>query len=148
MLVRDASAQYTSEQWAARAVALAIEVGASEIVYEGYTGATTYGAVLDSHLKRNPPPHPVRVTAWRGRGDALARSAFLRQAFEVGEFRLAGVHPAFETAATIWQQGAHQPDCVAAAVIAHDTRSSTEITFGVPVGNVVELQAYLARQIG
>lgn len=66
------------------------------------------------------------MTSWppkgsgRGRGDAEARSAALRQALEVGTCRVAGHLPSFEAQAVAWQSGQHQPDSLAAAVVAHD----------------------------
>jgi hypothetical protein len=42
------------------------------------------------------------------------------QALETGRCVIAGNLPEFETAAVRWQAGQHQPDCVAAAVIAFD----------------------------
>lgn len=84
--------------------------------------------MLNTTLRRYRPPHLIRVTSWppksdrsgRGRGDALARSAKLIQGLETGTVRLVGHLPSFEGQATRWQTGQHQPDCIAAAVIAHD----------------------------
>ncbi|MCV7382403.1 hypothetical protein [Mycolicibacter longobardus] len=42
------------------------------------------------------------------------------QALEVGTCRVAGHLPDFETQATAWQSGQHQPDSLAAAVLAFD----------------------------
>ena len=50
----------------------------------------------------------------------MARSAKLIQGLETGTVRIAGHLPSFEAQAVTWQAGAHQPDCIAAAVIAHD----------------------------
>jgi hypothetical protein len=77
-----------------------------------------------------------RITPWppknnrsgRVRGDAMARSAKLIQGLETGTVRLVGHLPNFEAQATRWQAGQHQPDCIAAAVIAHDV-----LTHGGPV---------------
>jgi hypothetical protein len=125
-VVADASAPMTSEQWATAAVALAVDVGASEIAIEGFAARETYTRVVTEALRRFRTLHPIRVTSWppkgggRGGGDAMARSAALLQAFEVGTCRIAGHLPAFEQAATAWQAGQHQPDSLAALVVAHD----------------------------
>ena len=68
----------------------------------------------------------MRVTSWppkgsgRGGGDAMARSAALLQALEMGTTRIAGHLPDLEQAAVTWQAGQHQPDALAAVVVAHD----------------------------
>jgi phage terminase large subunit-like protein len=114
-LIADVSEPLTSEQWSRRAVELAISVGASEIAVESFAAATTYLAVVRDTLKRMRPDYPIRVTAWpprgsgRGRGDAEARSAALRQSLEVGTCRIAGHLPDFEAQAVAWQSGQHQP---------------------------------------
>ena len=77
-------------------------------------------------MRRAKTPHPIRVTTWppkgsgRGGGDALARSAALLQGLEVGTTRIAGHLPDLEQAAVTWQAGQHQPDALAALVVAHD----------------------------
>jgi hypothetical protein len=125
-VIADASAPMTSDQWATAAVALAVDVGASSIAVEGFAARETYTRVVTEALRRFRTPHPIRVTSWppkgggRGGGDAIARSAALLQAFEVGTCRIAGHLPAFEQAATAWQAGQHQPDSLAALVVAHD----------------------------
>ena len=55
-----------------------------------------------------------------GQGDAVARSSALLQALEVGTCRIAGHLPGLEGAAVTWQAGQHQPDALAAVVVAHD----------------------------
>ena len=125
-VIADASAPLTSDQWARAAVQLAADVGASEIAVEGFAARETYTRVVNDALRRYRAPHPIRVTSWppkgsgRGGGDAMARSAALLQALEVGTCRLAGYLPAFEEAAVRWQSGQHQPDSLAALVVAHD----------------------------
>lgn len=125
-LIADVSEPLTSERWARRAVELAISTGASEIAIESFAAGTTYRAVVADAIKRMRPDRPIRVTAWppkgsgRGKGDAEARSAALRQALEVGTCRVAGHLPSFEAQAVAWQSGQHQPDSLAAAVVAHD----------------------------
>lgn len=125
-LLADVSEPLTAEQWSRRAVELAVETGASEISVESFQSGTTYLAVVNDAIKRMRPGRPIRATAWpppksgRGRGDAEARSAGLRQSLETGRCRIAGHLPAFERQAVAWQSGQHQPDCVAAATIAFD----------------------------
>lgn len=125
-VVADATGQFTAEQWARAAVDLAVDVGASEIAIEGYAARVTYVKVVENALSRVRTPHPIRVTSWppkgsgRGGGDALARSSALLQGLEVGTVRIAGHLPGLEDAAVGWQVGQHQPDQVAALVVAHD----------------------------
>ncbi|CAN5223611.1 hypothetical protein BH11ACT6_BH11ACT6_05160 [soil metagenome] len=125
-LVADASGLYTSDEWAMRAVRLALDVGASEISVEAFQSGTTYVRVVKEALARSKPNRYITVTPWpprgsgRGKGDSVARAAAFLQAAEVGTFRLAGHHPEWEQQAVGWQPGMHQPDRVAAAVIGHD----------------------------
>lgn len=149
-LIADRSEPLTSEQWARRAVELAVEIGASEIAVETYTAGETYTRIVRDTLHRMRPNHSIIVTSWRGKGDALARSAAIRQAFEVGTCRIAGHLPEFENAAVSWQAGQHQPDALAAAVIAYDRLAAAGggMTFGVPVGSPTSLAAFVARKIG
>jgi hypothetical protein len=142
-LIADRSRPMTSHEWGREAVDLAYSVGASQIAVEGYTTAATYGRVIREALARHrqlhPDAHTVRVTTWRGKGDAVARSAPLLQAMETGRFRLAGHHPAFEAAAVSWQAGMHQPDQVAAAVIAFDAlakAAGAEVQISAPIGRL------------
>ena len=116
----------TSDAWARAAVELATDVGASEIAVEAFAAGATYVRVVKEALARYKVDRPIRVTGWppkgsqRGRGDSMARAAPLLQALEVGMCRLAGFHPDFEAAAVTWQAGQHQPDSLAALVVAHD----------------------------
>jgi hypothetical protein len=125
-VIADQSAPMTSDAWARAAVALAIDVGASEISVEAFAAGATYVRVVNEALGRVRTPHPIRVTAWppkgsgRGRGDSVARSAALLQALEVGTCRIAGHLPNLEAAATTFQAGQHIPDALAALVVAHD----------------------------
>jgi hypothetical protein len=125
-VIADQSTPMTSDQWARAAVELAADVGASEIAVAGFAARETYVRVVNDALKRYRIDRPIRVTSWpprgsgRGGGDALARSAALLQALEVGSCRLAGHFPAFEESAVTWQAGQHQPDSLAALVVAHD----------------------------
>jgi phage terminase large subunit-like protein len=125
-VIADVSAPMTSDQWARAAVDLAINVGASEIAVEGFAARETYVRVVNDALRRANTPHPIRVTSWppkgsgRGGGDAMARSSALLQGLEVGTCRIAGHLPDLEDAAVGWQVGQHQPDVLAALVVAHD----------------------------
>ncbi|OBY30791.1 terminase large subunit domain-containing protein [Mycolicibacter kumamotonensis] len=146
-LLADVSEPLTSEQWARRAVELAISTRASAIAIESFAARTTYLAVVKDAIKRMRPDHPIRVTSWppkgsgRGRGDAEARSAALRQALEVGTCRVAGHLPSFEAQAVGWQSGQHQPDSLAAAVVAHDV-----LTAGAGVVHLVSPLDTMRRQ--
>lgn len=141
LLTHDRSGPMTSEQWAAAAVDLALETYASDIVVETYTAGTTYLNVVRRHIAERLRKLSTsartdetraqmvtlrtlaqRVRPWRGTGDAVARSGLLRQAIEVGTCVVLGHEMAgMEEVARLWQAGQHQPDRVAAAVIAHDT---------------------------
>ena len=124
--IADASAQMTSDQWARAAVDLAVDVGAREIGVEGFAARETYRRVVTDALRRAKLNRPINVTTWppkgwgRGGGDAMARSAALLQGLEVGTTRIAGHLPDLEQAAVTWQAGQHQPDGLAALVVAHD----------------------------
>lgn len=125
-VIADVSAPMTSDQWARAAVDLAVDVGASEIAVEGFSARETYRRVVNDALRRAKLNRPIKVTTWppkgsgRGGGDALARSAALLQGLEVGTTRIAGHLPALEQSAVTWQAGQHQPDSLAAVVVAHD----------------------------
>jgi hypothetical protein len=145
-LTRDKSAAMTSDQWAVAAVDLAVSTGATQIHVEAYTAGTTYISVVKKAIKAKLAglvEHPtdtaeqcmqlfnakaaltaLTVKQWRGKGDAVARSVLLRQAVEVGTCRVVGdeMDEMIEQAVT-WQQGSHQPDRVAASVIAHGVLS-------------------------
>ncbi|MGA4690151.1 terminase large subunit domain-containing protein [Rhodococcus sp. AB351] len=154
-LIRDVSEPMTSEQWAQRAVDLAVEVGASEIAVEGYTARETYIRVVRDALRRRGVTRPIRVTSWppkgAGRlGDAAARSAPLIQALEVGTCRLAGHFPELEDAAVRWQAGQHQPDSLAAFVIAHDVlaRGAGAGSIAAPIGTMQRSPVAGPRPVG
>lgn len=136
-LIADASGHMTSDQWAREAVKLALEVGASEIVVEAFASGTTYVRVVKEALARANPGHYIAVREWRASGDAQARAASLLQHLEVGRLRLAGHHPQWEEQAIAWQSTSrHQPDRIAAAVIAHDVlakAAAAEVTFVAPI---------------
>jgi hypothetical protein len=115
-VIADVSASMTSDQWVRRAVELAVDVGASEIAVEGFAARETYQRVVNDALKRYRTPQRSRPRRGRGEalgrggGDAMARSAALLQALEVGTCRLAGHLPTLEDQAVAWQAGQHQPD--------------------------------------
>jgi hypothetical protein len=161
-VVADVSAPMTSDEWARRAVRLAVEVGASEIAVESFAAGETYRRVVREALARESPGRPIRVSAWppkgsgRGRGDAMARSAALIQGLEVGTVRLAGHFPALEEKAVTWQAGQHQPDQLAALVVAHDVlvhAVGREWQFAAPLsgqqgGSVTGLQDWMRQRVG
>lgn len=125
-LIADMSGHYTSDQWSRRAVELARDVGASEISIEGFQAKATYVRLVSEALPKYRLNRPIRVTGWppkgtdRGKGDAVARSTGLLAALETGRCRIAGYLPEFEAQAVTWEAGQHQPDRVAAAVVAYD----------------------------
>ncbi|MGV7633072.1 terminase large subunit domain-containing protein [Mycobacterium persicum] len=125
-VIADVSAPMTSDQWARAAVDLAVDVGASEIAVEGFAARETYRRVVSEALRRAKLDRPIKVSTWppkgsgRGQGDAVARSSALLQALETGTCRIAGHLPDLEAAAVTWQAGQHQPDALAAVVVAHD----------------------------
>ena len=125
-MIADKSSPMTSDEWARAAVRLAVEVGASKIVVESFSARETYRRVVAEAIEDEKPPHPIEIVPWppngskRGGGDSLARSTVLLAGLENGRTRLAGHFPAWEARATGWQAGQHQPDGVAALVVAHD----------------------------
>lgn len=125
-LIADVSGRMTSDAWAVRAVQLAADVGASEIAVEAFAARATYTRLVTEVLARFRVNRPIRVTGWppkgtdRGKGDAVARSTGLLAALETGRARVAGFLPDFEAQAVTWEAGQHQPDRVAAAVVAYD----------------------------
>jgi hypothetical protein len=141
-LIADVSAHLTSDAWANRSVELAVTLGASSIVVEGFSAATTYTRLIAEALRAQRPPHHVAVSSWppKGRsrvGDALARSQGMIARLENGRCVIAGHLPDLEAAMVGWQPGAHQPDRVAAAVIAFDTLADAarqQCAIAVPVG--------------
>jgi len=62
-VIADVSAPMTSDQWARAAVALAVDVGASEISVEGFAARETYVRVVKDALNRYATPHPIHVTS-------------------------------------------------------------------------------------
>lgn len=164
-VIADMSAPMTSDQWAREAVALADEVGASEIAVEGFAARETYTRVVGEALKRARMDRPVRVTSWppkgsgRGGGDALARSTALIQALEVGTCRIAGHLPKLEQAAVSWQAGQHQPDSLAAVVVAYDVlvhAAGAVVTIASPLATEQRMRegrgtpppAWMTRRLG
>lgn len=148
-LTHDRSGKYTSDQWSREAVLLALELGSREIAVEAYTTSTTYvqvvkraystihaearrkqiaGAELSPvEMRALSEVPPFLITKWRGasKADAVARSSLIRQAFENGRAHtVEGRLAVFEDQAADWQDGQHQPDRVAAGVIAYDKLST------------------------
>lgn len=124
-VIADATGKMTSDEWARGAIALALDVGASEIHVEAFASGTTYVRIVREALARTERAGHISVRGWppKGKprkGDAVARSAGMLQALETGRCVIAGSLPAFEQAAVQWQAGQHQPDALAAAVIAFD----------------------------
>jgi hypothetical protein len=159
IFTEDWSGQFTSDQWASKAVEMALTLGAREIVLEGYSTFNTYRNVVksawkDAHrearealaagkdlnslqLRALTPNMPFIVGKYTETGDAEGRSALLRMDFErkrarVMDYKL-GV---FIDQAADWQTGMHCPDRVAAAVIAHwrlDQLGSGRVQYGHPL---------------
>jgi hypothetical protein len=125
-VIADQSAPMTSDAWARAAVGLAMDVRASEIAVESFAARETYQRVVTDSLSRARPGRAIKVSAWppkgsgRGGGDAVARSSALLQGLEVGTVSIAGFLPDLEAAAVGRQAGQHQPDVLAALVVAHD----------------------------
>jgi hypothetical protein len=164
-VIADVSAPMTSDQWARAAVDLAVDVGASEIAVEGFAARETYRRVVNDALRRAKLDRPIKVSTWppkasgRGQGDAVARSSALLQALAVGTCRIAGYLPDLEAAACGWQAGQHQPDALAAVVVAHDVlvhAAGAQWGFASPVeverrareGRMPPPPTYLRRRIG
>lgn len=175
-LTHDRSGQMTSDAWARAAVDLAIEIDASHIFIETYTAGTTYPNIVRTEISKRIAPLAAlarrgaaepedqrllsqlttllqRVSGWRGTGDAVARSGLLRQAVEVGTCVVVGHELAeMETQAINWMVGQHQPDRVAAAVIAHDrliAMVGKQVQIGRPLGSAGNRNAaWLGRKVG
>ncbi|BCO41222.1 hypothetical protein MINTM001_23610 [Mycobacterium paraintracellulare] len=163
-VIADVSAPMTSDQWARAAVDLAVDVGASEIAVEGFSARETYRRVVNDALRRAKLRRPINVTTWppkgsgRGGGDAMARSSALLQGLETGTTRIAGHLPALEQAAVTWQAGQHQPDSLAAVVVAHDVLVHSigrQMGFASPLdtarrareGTITSIPAWMSRRI-
>jgi hypothetical protein len=129
-LIADASGHMTSDAWARKAVELAIALGSSSIVLEGFSAATTYLRLVTDAVRNSRSPHRIAVSTWpeRGRarvGDSVARSQGLIAALENGRCVVAGQLSDLESDMTSWQAHAHQPDRVASAVIAYTVLSES-----------------------
>ncbi|KZS70065.1 hypothetical protein A4G26_25800 [Mycobacterium kansasii] len=165
VVIADVSAPMTSDACARAAVDLAVDVGASEIAVEGFAARETYRRVVNDALRRAKLDRPIRVTTWppkgsgRGGGDALAWSAALLQGLETGTTRIAGHLPDLEQAAVTWQAGQHQPDSLAAVVVAHDVLVHSigqQWGFASPLDTerrmrdrpITSIPEYLRRRIG
>lgn len=141
----DRSRPTTSDEWARAAVELALEVGASEVALESFSARETYKQVVQTTLARMDPPWGITITSWppkgsgRGRGDALAGSGPLLQGLETGTVVIGGHLPELEAAAVGWQQGQHQPDQLAACVIAVDiVARGAGSSIAVPGGSLMD----------
>jgi hypothetical protein len=140
-VLKDRSRPMTSEAWARAAVDLALEVGASEIAIEGFASRETYTRVVRDALRRAEVARHINVTSWpprgsgRGGGDSVARSAGLLQALEVGTCRVVGNLAALEKSAVDWLIGKHQPDALAALVVAFDVLSHAAGQQGMTLAN-------------
>jgi hypothetical protein len=88
----------------------------------------------------------------------VARSSALLQGLEVGTTRIAGHLPDLEQAAITWQAGQHQPDALAATVVAHDVLVHSigqRWGFASPLdserrareGNITSLPTWMTRRI-
>jgi hypothetical protein len=167
LFTHDRSGQMTSDAWAKAAVDLALETDASYIFIETYTAGTTYINVVKTEITKrlkDPATDAVtrakliallhRVHGWRGTGDAVARSGLLRQAVEVGTAVVLDHEMAeMEQQAVNWTVGRHQPDRVAASVIAHDrliAMLGQQAQIGSPTRTRGESPrtAWLARKVG
>jgi hypothetical protein len=171
-LTHDRSGQMTSDAWGRAAVDLALETDASYIFIETYTAGTTYINVVKTEISRRMQElarkrdsteeerrllaqlHALfnRVQGWRGTGDAVARSGLLRQAVEVGTCVVLGHElAAMEDQAVNWTVGRHQPDRVAASVIAHDRLMSMlgkQAQIARPIGSPVGRNPWLTKKVG
>lgn len=147
-VVRDRSRPMTSEAWARAAVELALEVGASEIAIEGFAARETYLAVVRDRLRRAKIDRHIRVTSWpprgsgRGGGDSVARSSAVVQALEIGTCRVVGNLADLEKSAADWQIGQHQPDALAALVVAFDVLSHAVGQQGLSLGDPLRSMGY------
>lgn len=174
VFTEDDSGQYTSDQWGKRAVRLALTIEAREIALEAYAASETYVSVLKRaladyraearrKLKREIPlagwerrallDLPFVIHKWTGKGDATARSSLLRQSLETKRARVCEHRMAVAVdQAVLWMPGQHQPDRVAAMIIAHDrlTKLDTGATvLSTPVNTrPMAAPAWMRRKIG
>ncbi|MGB0971178.1 MAG: hypothetical protein ACPGVG_09485 [Mycobacterium sp.] len=136
---RSISEPMTPETWARRAIELAQDTRATQIAVEAFSAREGYLSVVRSALQRYQTPHPIIVTAWRPPGNVsapLARSAKLIQSLEIGQCRIAGRLIELEDSMTGWHADRHQPDSLAALVVAFETLApmvAQPITFASPL---------------
>ncbi|URM86104.1 terminase [Gordonia phage BiggityBass] len=173
VFTEDESGTYTSDQWGKRAVRLALTIEAREIALEAYAAANTYVNVLKQALvdirreakrkiardiplaaweRRSLLQLPFTIHKWTGKGDATARSALLRQSLETKRAQVVEHRMVVAVdQAVLWMPGQHQPDRVAAMIIAHDrlhklgggtTQMSTPVS-----SRPVEAPAWLRRRV-
>lgn len=135
---RDESARMTPDVWAKAAVDLAVEVGATELIYEAYVGAKSYGMILQRAWDDNYEGYmPFRLKPSTGSGNAKARAAGLSQACENGSCRMDRyVMAEFERQAVSWFGNKHCPDRVTAVAIGfeHLARSAGWESVGIVDG--------------
>jgi hypothetical protein len=151
-LTHNLSAHLTSEGWVNRAVELAVTIGASRIVVEGYSAATTYTRLLREAVERHGADHTITVSTWppKGqarKGDALSRSQGLIAALETGKCRIAGQLDGLEADMLSWEAGQHQPDSVAAATIVFETLAASagaRVTIAAPTGRLGQRRGAVA----
>jgi len=142
VFTEDRSGHHTSDVWGRKAVQLALEIGAREIVIEGFSTFNTYANVVKSAYRemhretREKLARGERLEHWENRalavtapflvtryhegGDAVARASLLRQQFELRRAKVVDYKlNVFIDQAADWQSGQHCPDRVSAAVVAH-----------------------------
>lgn len=160
ILTHDLTAPMTAKQWARTAVLLALRTGATEIACEGYTAPTTYRDAITSAwetLHAQAPAHdhviddapipaspsmPFTIHMWRGKGSPLVRAGALRHAIETGTATVWEHHLALlEQHTTAWNGHSHQPDRLAAAIIAHD-RATTHATATTQIATPTTISAH------
>jgi hypothetical protein len=140
VLTDDASGSMSAAEWPRRACLLALRTGATEVVFEAYTAAVTYGLTIKQAYKdlvieaaasedspgyvegvRVPPERPFHVFPWTSKGNALVRSVGMRNACSTGWFRVVRQKLAtFEFMARTWHESQHCPDRVAAGAVAYN----------------------------
>lgn len=139
VLTDDASGAMSAAEWPRRACLLALRIGATEMVFEAYSAAITYGLTLKQTYENLvaeaaasetpgyvegvwvPESRPFLVQPWTGTGNALVRSIGLRNATSTGWCRVVRQRLAtYEFKARTWHEGQHCPDRVSAATVAYN----------------------------
>lgn len=142
VFTEDRSGLYTSDEWARQAVLLALEMGAREIVLEGFSTWNTYRNVVRTaweklhnearekltkgdkltslEYRALNPNMPFIIGKYTENGDPEGRASLLRQHTELRKARVVDVKlRVYEEQATDWLTGQHCPDRVSAGVITH-----------------------------